>query len=947
MFRRVLLFVPLIVLTLAPALALAQGGGASTTGAINGKVSDNTGAVLPGVSVTISSPSMMGTQTTNTNDQGIYRFAAVPSGTYKIVFEMPGFATLSREGIVVTLGFTATVNVDLALASVQETVTVTGESPVVDVASTRIQQNFNLEQLEALPNARDMWALLAESPGVAMTRFDVGGNRAGTQTGYTAYGFGGQGQQVRVLVEGINTTEGTGGAGFYFDYGSFEEVFLGTAAQGAEMPHPGVQSQFIGKSGGNNFQGQVYLDYENNSLQGSNITDEQIARGVREGSNEINDYRDFNVNLGGPIAKDRLWWYFSYRDQYNGVFQSNFLFDQDFTTLLQNVSGKGTFQLNQKNKVIGYLQFGRKYQPYRTATNAFSYPSPDYTRSQDSWSWVWKGEWNWLASDQTYLEFRYGNFGYFFPLEGYSSEPRREDNGTRIITGGDWQWQQDRNRNQGTGAVTYFKDNWGGSHNFKFGGEINDERQKNGITEYYPGNVRHIFQNGRSIQVYLGAPTADGSLDNLLSIAKLRHIAAFLMDSWSVGNRLTLNLGIRYDNYKSHIPEQKQLAYSFGPLNVPAATIPAQTFFTWNSVAPRVGATIDLAGDNKTVLKLNYGYFGHNPGPGIAASANPNQNQKFVQYEWNDLNGDRLYQPGEEGAVIQTNLAGTISVDPDISQPYTHEVNVFVEREIAADFGIRVGYVYKTTDNDWQTYRPFRPIDAHTVPFTFADIGADGRAGTSDDAVLTFLGLPRAQLSQFPPTNVIQNVDTIGRYKTIEVALNKRFSNRWSMVAGFGYTWTREHNTGYGENTVSPSYFPNSPNDTSLHEFTGWGFKTHGTYDAPYGIRISPIFRYQSGVPYGRTATVTASAASGAFYSGTILLEPVGTRRMPSINILDVRVEKIVNISRTKLRLFLDVFNILNSSAPERISFQTGSAFEAPQIILAPRVMRVGFRFDW
>ena len=274
MLRRFLVFLPFIILALALSAgpALAQGGGASSTGSINGKVSDNTGAVLPGVTVTISSPSMMGTQSTTTNEQGIYRFAAVPSGTYKVVFEMAGFATLSREGIVVTLGFTATVNADMALASVQETVTVTGESPVVDVSTTRVQQNFNLEQLESIPNARDMWSLLAESPGVSMTRHDVGGNRAGTQTGYLAYGFGNQGQQVRVLIEGINTTEGTGAAGFYFDYGAVEEAYIGTAAQGAEMPHPGVMSQFITKSGGNDFQGLIYFDYENNNLQGSNIS---------------------------------------------------------------------------------------------------------------------------------------------------------------------------------------------------------------------------------------------------------------------------------------------------------------------------------------------------------------------------------------------------------------------------------------------------------------------------------------------------------------------------------------------------------------------------------------------------------------------------------------------------------------------------------------------------
>ena len=216
------------------------------------------------------------------------------------------------RGLRSPLGFTATVNVQLAVATLQETVTVTGESPVVDTSATRVQQNFKLEQLQTIPNARDMWALLAVSPAVVMGRIDVGGNRAGTQTGYTAYGYNGQ---VRVLVEGINTTEGTGGAGFYFDYGSFEEVFLGTAGQGAEMPNPGVQSQFLGKSGGNKFQGEVYLDFENNDMQGSNLEGNIPQKwvydpvtntgGIRLGSNEITKYRDFNINVGGPSRGTR------------------------------------------------------------------------------------------------------------------------------------------------------------------------------------------------------------------------------------------------------------------------------------------------------------------------------------------------------------------------------------------------------------------------------------------------------------------------------------------------------------------------------------------------------------------------------------------------------------------------------------------------------------------
>ena len=203
------LLVPLLVLGLAPG-ARAQGGGASTTGVIQGRITDAQGAVLPGVTVVATSASMIGSQTAVSSENGNYRFPAVPPGAYVLTFELAGFNTIRREGIQIALGFTANVNIELALATLQETVTVTGDSPIIDTSATRTVQTFKAEQLASIPNGRDLWSLLAVTPAVALSRIDVGGNRAGTQTGYTAYGLSGQ---VRVLVEGINTTEGTGASG--------------------------------------------------------------------------------------------------------------------------------------------------------------------------------------------------------------------------------------------------------------------------------------------------------------------------------------------------------------------------------------------------------------------------------------------------------------------------------------------------------------------------------------------------------------------------------------------------------------------------------------------------------------------------------------------------------------------------------------------------------------
>ena len=190
------LLIPLLVLGLA-SMAGAQGGGASSTGVIQGRVTDAQGAVLPGVTVLAASASMLGQQTAVSSENGNFRFPAVPPGSYSLIFELAGFNTMKREGIQITLGFTANVNVELSLATLQETVTVTGDSPIIDTSATRTVQTFKAEQLASIPNGRDLWSLLAVTPAVALSRIDVGGNRACTQTGYTAYGLNGP---VRLLV---------------------------------------------------------------------------------------------------------------------------------------------------------------------------------------------------------------------------------------------------------------------------------------------------------------------------------------------------------------------------------------------------------------------------------------------------------------------------------------------------------------------------------------------------------------------------------------------------------------------------------------------------------------------------------------------------------------------------------------------------------------------------
>jgi hypothetical protein len=933
------------MLVLAAPMAWAQGGGASSTGTIQGRVVDAQGAVLPGVTVTATSSAMLGAQTSVTSENGNYRFPAVPPGTYILTYELPGFNSVKREGIQIALGFTANINVELGLATLQETVTVTGASPVIDTTATRVVQNFKVEELQSIPNGRDMWSLLAVTPAVQMSRIDVGGNRAGTQTGYTAYGFNGQ---VRVLIEGINTTEGTGGAGFYFDYSSLEEVFLGTSGQSAEMPNPGVQSQFIAKSGGNQFNGEYYLDWYNNSLQGSNIPDDYIQgtrwTPIREHSNEITKYYDTAINTGGPIVRDKVWWFGTYRTQKNAVAQPNFNFDSTFDTKLWNAVAKGTYQANQNNKLIGYYQWGQKLQPTRLPFGTAIYESAGPTFRQDSGSWVWKGEWNGTVSDKLYVEARVGSFGYYFPTLANSDEDYFwRDSGTLEILGAHRNWQLDRERNQYTGAMTYFLDSARGSHTIKVGGELLREQGWVGFEQGVGGNIEHVYNNGTSNQVIFRIPTATdagalklGKQGALTSRSALNVASLFLNDTWAAG-RMTLNAGVRYDRYSSFLPEQEQLAGTVGPVTVAARTFPKTSMFTWNLVAPRVGVVYDLSGDGRTVVKVNYGYFWHNPGVGLGDSANPNISTKNVTYRWNDLNGDRRWQSGEEGVELSRSLEGGLALDPDIQSPYTHEASFWLERQLADTLGVRAGFVYKTEDDLTDTIQPGRPFEAFTAPFTTVDRGVDGLLGTADDSTLTFLGIPTATAGS--SDGFVTNVDQYLRAKTFEVSMSKRYSNRWSASIGGAHTWI----------TDFPNAYRLSPNNPGAEDVTTWNLKLTGSYDAAYGIRISPVLRHQSGSNYARTISIPSS--TGLITSNgstTAYVEPMNANREDNIWVFDVRADKTISFTdRLRTRVFFDLFNITNSHSSETISRATGTGYQRPSAILAPRTARVGFRFLW
>jgi hypothetical protein len=950
---RVGFVVLLLTLGLFGGEARAQTAGA-TSAAIDGTIADSSGAPLPGVTITVAGRSLQGQRVVVTGTDGVYRVPQLPPGEYRIAYEMSGFATVVREKQQLAAGFNATIDLTMEVSTMQETVTVEGASPVVDQKASTVTTNFDEEKLATLPSSRDIWSILAVAPAVQVQRVDVGGSTAGTQTGYSAYDT--KSDQHRPMVEGMVLTEGTNAAGFYYDYGSFSEVSVSSGSHAADMGWPGIRSSFISKSGGNQYRGRAYVDYQNGDVQSYNIDDSQApllrAGGGLEARdlNRMVDYRDINLDAGGYVKKDVLWWYGSFRDQEINVRYPNFPV-KPFATELRNYTVKGTYTLNPNNKLVGYSQWGRKAQPnrldyYTTSSSAAIHTSEQSTWNQGLLGNVWKGEWNSVLSDKMFLEVRGGRFGYEWTNDRYGSTPSYQDLGTNLVTGSNRNWGQNIGREQGSGALSLYKDNLLGTHNFKLGGEVFRETinylrglPDSGGEDTFPGNVLHVLRNGAPIEVFQFAGPTE-------SVNGLWTYAGYLSDTWQLNRRATLNLGVRYDRYRGFIPEQGMPASTFFP---EARTVDAiDNVFTWNLFSPRFGFNYDLTGDGRTLLKVNYGQYWWNPGTTLASNVNTNPPDVFRRYAWTDRNGDLLWQDGEQGTLLAAQGGvGSAGIDPSLKDTWTREASVWLDREVLANFGVRAGVIYRRIGDMYQVNNANRPYDAFNVPTSITDPGIDGRAGTADDgATYAAYNLSAAALA-LPVVNMVQNGPGVGEFWTFEATGTKRMSDKWSLLSTFSYRWNYDFEDAYFGNNLRARELPQSANDLintdeGRYNFTTWAFKLTGTYDMKWGIRLAPSFRHQSGQPFGRTFLATMN-----YGSQRVLAEPIDAQRQDNINVTDLRVEKSLALGARRVGLVLDVYNITNANTEQNINWSSGSTYLAPSTIIGPRIVRFGARFDW
>ena len=932
------------------AVAGAQVAGLMT-GAIVGTVSDATGAVLPDVSVIVLGDALIGApRTVTTNSAGFYRLPALSPGLYSVRIARGGFGPVRHDAVYVGAGAAATVNAVLALAARTENVSVTGgSSAVLDTGSTTRTSPFDRQLLERLPGSRSAASILSATPAVYVSQFEIGGNRGDGPLLYSAYGTP---RANRPMVEGI-AVSGIFPLGMTLDYGSFEEVTVGTGAHSVEWPLPGVQMQFISKSGGNRYRGTFYADYQRRDWQAFNVDGGQMRRGAEGGTavpareaNRLWSSHDVNADLGGFIRRDRLWWYASFREQEVAARHVTFPVKPQRTET-SSYTAKTTYQIASGNKAIVYANAGRNYQPnlpggFRLGAAAVS-STAESTANMLTWGGIWKAEWDSVVSDRLVVDVRTGGFRADRSEAPNGTSARFEDLTTSEVRGGNRDWELSVRRVHTSGAATYFKSGWLGSHDFKIGGEAVRNLESESWRSSYDGDVLHVLRDSQPSEVYL-FETPSRSRHGFLSYA------AYASDSWRLNPRLTLNSGARVDRYRVFLPEQ---THPQGRFNPAAQFFPAvDTVIAFNLVAPRTGAIYDVRGDGRTLVKVSYGHYWFAPGTEFGPSVNPNSSQWWRHYSWSDPNRTGVWEPGESGEFIDSSGGvGLDSLDSELKLPLVKEFAASLDYDLVAGVAIRTGAVWRGERNHYLRQNASRPFTAFTVPLTIPDPGADGVVGTGDDgAAIQGWDLP-TEIVGLPEVNVVRNVpDSDSHFWTWDVTARRRFRDRWSLVAGFAHTWNHDQTNRYVGQVVRQNAFPVTPNDLihaghqGRYEFRTWSARIYGTYAAPGGLQITPYLRHQSGQPYGRTFTANLNYGR----SVRILAEPITSRRMDNVTLLDLRVEKVFRLFEgRRVAAFTDVFNVFNANPEESVSLTSGPSFLRPLNIVAPRILRVGARLDW
>jgi hypothetical protein len=888
--------VALLAVTAFPVAAQVQ------TGSILVRVTDQQGGAVPGVAVTLTSPVLVaGTMSGVTDSGGVNRFPSLQPGLYSVRLELQGFRTVVRENVQVVVGQTVPLDMSLSVATVAETVTVTGASPVVDTTTANTSVNLSEQLLQGTPGGRDIWSLVEyKVPSLLITRPDVGGTSGGLQGVFNARGT--PSSQNTSYLNGINVGDpaAIGAAGFYYDFDAFEDIQVSTGAHDITVPTSGVFLNMVTKSGGDSWRGRLTGAWLGDATQTQNIDSNLLRYGFRPETNSVDFVSDVNASAGGPVLANKLRIFTSFRDwrvhvNVPAAFSTLVLDRTDITSGLINAN----YQLSDNNRLTGLYsrQYYKKPNRFLTASNVTVKES---TNNEDDVFDIYQVLLNSVVTQRFFVDARVGLNRIFFPTYLNGNDQTLSDSATGIRTRngttGTERWR-DRYQMNTTGQY-YLDEALGGRHEFKFGVDYSHMPIENRVSRFDDVDLTYSSATGLSQNVTMyGTP--------FYSKTALDVLAVYAQDSiaWK---RLTVTGGLRWENVNGYLPEQSSPASRFFP-NLQRSWPKVENVLDWTTAGPRISFAYDVMGNGRTGLKFATGryYYIVGAGGGILDTSNPNGNYQET-YAWNDINGDRRFQLGEQtGTAVITRVdTTTVSVDPDYKRPHTDEFTGGLDHELFPNLRLSVIGTYRVEKDVLATSNPARPYD--TFLTTRVDTGRDGVAGTADDGTFRFYNRNVGGVNRTHFTNDPTFRQT---YKGVEITGTKRMSNRWQML--MGYTFGHSRQKGLSVN-ANPNALINADGPvTGQIGDRPHQFKVTGTYVLPWhNIGVAGNLNSQSGAAITRQIN-TAQTVGG---NTSVNVEPLGSYRLPTRTSADFRFFKTMTFGARSLEVSVDLHNVANSN---------------------------------